>query len=141
MKVHSFPGATTEDMGDFIKPLLRQKPSKIFLHVGTNTISQPGQTARSCAEGIVDLARYVTTESPDTEVTISGMTTRNDVDGLSVKISEANKILQQFCRQNAWAFLPNSNIENGDLNGSGLHLSKTGTSKLASNFINCIRNK
>ena len=36
VKVYSFPGCTTEDMHDFIKPLLRKNPNKIILHVGTN---------------------------------------------------------------------------------------------------------
>ena len=36
--VKSFPGATTEDMEDFIKPILRKEPDNIIIHVGTNDV-------------------------------------------------------------------------------------------------------
>ena len=35
IKVHLFLGATTQDMQDYIKPLLSRKPSCIVLHAGT----------------------------------------------------------------------------------------------------------
>ena len=35
--VKPFPGATTEDMEDFIKPILRKDPENIIIHVGINT--------------------------------------------------------------------------------------------------------
>ena len=38
VKVHSFSGATIEDMKYFIKPLLARQPHYIILHVGTNNI-------------------------------------------------------------------------------------------------------
>ena len=38
VKVSSFPGCTTEDMHDFIKPLLRKNPDETILHVGTNSL-------------------------------------------------------------------------------------------------------
>ena len=139
VKVHTFPGCTTSDMFDYVKPLLRKQPSEIYLHVGTNSISQPHQTARSTAEEIVDLASYIEKESPSTELIISGLVTRTDVEGLPAKITEANKILQRFCRQNEWTFLPNDNIKSQHLNRSGLHLSREGTSQLARNLIDCMR--
>ena len=37
VKVSSFPGCTTEDMHDFIKPLLRKNPDEIILHVEANS--------------------------------------------------------------------------------------------------------
>ena len=37
VKVKNFPGATIDDMYDYIKPLLRKCPDNITLHVGTIT--------------------------------------------------------------------------------------------------------
>ena len=37
-KSFSFPGATIEDIHDYIKPVLKRKPQKIILHVGTNNL-------------------------------------------------------------------------------------------------------
>ena len=38
VRVSSFPGCTTLDMDDYIKPILRRKPDKLILHVGTNSL-------------------------------------------------------------------------------------------------------
>ena len=127
VKVHTFPRCTTSDMFDYVKLLLRKQPSEIYLHFGTNSITQPHQTARLTAEEIVDLAGYIEKQSPSTELIISGLATRTDVEGLVAKIKEANKILQRLCRQNKWAFLPHDNIKSQHLNRSGLHLSREGT--------------
>ena len=40
-KVQSFPGATIEDMYDYIKPLLKKCPKNIILNIGTsNTVNE-----------------------------------------------------------------------------------------------------
>ena len=54
MVVRSFPGATTDDMEYFVKPVLRNEPDNVVLHVGTNDINS--QVPRLTAEGIVNLA-------------------------------------------------------------------------------------
>ena len=36
VKVRYFPGARTDDMYDYMKPLLRKLPDYIILHIGTN---------------------------------------------------------------------------------------------------------
>ena len=38
VKVKSFPGATIEDMYDYIKPMLKKCPKNIVLHIGTNNL-------------------------------------------------------------------------------------------------------
>ena len=35
-KVRAFPGSTVDDMHDFLKPLLKKKPSNVILHIGSN---------------------------------------------------------------------------------------------------------
>ncbi|PFX33761.1 hypothetical protein AWC38_SpisGene1342 [Stylophora pistillata] len=66
VKVSSFTGCTTEDMHDFIKPVLRKKPDEIILHVGTNSL-RSCDTPRACAEEIIDLATmYEATRSIST---------------------------------------------------------------------------
>lgn len=54
MFVRSFPGATTDDTEYFVKPVLRNKPDDVVLHVGTNDLNS--QVPRLTAEGIVKLA-------------------------------------------------------------------------------------
>ena len=38
VKIATFPGCTTQDMKDHIKPLLRRNPDEIIIHVGTNSL-------------------------------------------------------------------------------------------------------
>ena len=39
VSVKSFPGATADEMVDFLKPTLRRKPDKLAIHAGTNDVS------------------------------------------------------------------------------------------------------
>lgn len=117
MVVKSFPGATTEDMEDFVKPLLRKKPDNVVLHIGTNDLNT--QEPRLTAEGIVNLALQIEGDAPETNLAISGLIARaDDKDG---KVSGVNKILKKFCRQNHWNFIEH-NITQIHLNRGGLHL-------------------
>ena len=44
VKLKNFPGATINDMYDYIKPLLKKCPDNIILHVGTNnTVNEPSE--------------------------------------------------------------------------------------------------
>ena len=36
VKIKNFPGATVDDMYDYVKPMLKKCPDNIILHVGTN---------------------------------------------------------------------------------------------------------
>ena len=78
--VKSFQGATTEDMEDFVKPLLRKKPDNGVLHIGTNDLNI--QERRLTAEGIVNLALQIEGDAPETNLAISGLIARvDDKDG------------------------------------------------------------
>ena len=156
--VKAFPGATVEDMSDYIMPSLRRKPEEVILimyksnnfmdviikhrfafviHVGTNNLksSEP----REIAEGIVNLGLKIQNHSPDCKITISSLISRSD-QTLNGKIKDVNKIVNQFAKQNAWRTIPHSNIKNEHLNASGLHLNVQGTKLLAKNLISHLRN-
>ena len=76
VKVSSFPGCTTEDMHDFIKPLLRKNPDEIKLHVGTNSL-RSCDTPCACADEIIDLATIVNREYP-AKTALSSLVCRSD---------------------------------------------------------------
>ena len=135
--VKAFPGATVEDMSDYIMPSLRRKPEEVILHVGTNNLkfSEP----RKIAQGIVNLGLKIQNHSPDCKITISSLISRSD-QTLNGKIKDVNKIVNQFAKQHAWRTIPHSNIKNEHLNASGLHLNVQGTKLLAKNLISHLRN-
>ena len=127
--VKPFPGATTEDMEDLIKPFLRKDPENI-IHVGTNDVNS--KESRLTAEGIVNLALQIEGDAPNTNIAISGLISRaDDKEG---KVSSVNKILNKFCYQNHWNFIEHNNVNLTHLTRGGLHLSKSGTALLAANF-------
>ena len=137
VKVSSFPGYTTVDMRDNLKPILRKNPDAIVIHVGTNSLRSSASMC-DCAD-IVNLATMVSKES-STDFAISGIIPRSDDEFLAVKVSGVNKILKTFCNLNGWGYVDHSNISpEHDLNRSGLHLNTKGTDRLATNFINYLR--
>ena len=138
VKIATFPGCTTLDMTDRIKPLLRRKPQQIIVHVGTNSVSS-SNSPRECVEEVGDLAKSVTSES-SAKTTISSLICRSEDDALARKVPAVDTVLKQFCQQMSWGFIDHSNIsETVHLNRSGLHLNKGGTSRLHQNFINYLR--
>ena len=128
--VKPFPGATAEDMQDFIKPILRKDPENIIIHVGTNDVNS--KEPRLTAEAIVNLARQIEGDAPNTNIAISGLVSR--ADDREGKVSSVNKLLKKFCRQNEWNFIEHNNVNLTHLNRGGLHLSKSGTALVAENF-------
>ena len=116
--VKSFSGATIEDMSDFMKPILRKKPEKVILHIGTNNLRKGD--AKSVADGIINLAQSIEQQCPDTE--ISGIVSRSDVISASSRVKETNELVKSVCNQENWIFIPNTNLKTAHLNARGLHL-------------------
>ena len=136
--VKPFPGATVEDMEDFIKPITRKSPDKLILHIGTNDL-------RNCepkiiADSIVNLITQIKEDSPNTTVGISALLERKDCPKLATKVKQVNLILDNYCQLNKIPFLKNANININHLNSRGLHLSKLGTQSLQNNFIEFANN-
>ena len=139
VKVSSFPRCcTTIDMRDHIKPTLRKNPDAIVIHVVTNSL-RSSTSVRDCAEEIANLATMIGNES-SADLAISGIIPRSDDESVAVKVPGVNKLLKTFGNQNGWGFVDHSNISpDHDLNRSGLHLNTKGTARLATNFINYLR--
>ena len=136
VQVSSFPGCTTNDMADHIRPIVRRKPDSIIIHVGTNSL-RSSNSSRECADEIVDIGRMVDHEG--ISVAISSLTARADDIELANRVKEVNTFLRNFCRQNEWAFIDHNNITTDQhLNRSRLHLNRRGTSLLSQNFISYI---
>lgn len=137
VQVSTFPGCTTLDMDDYIKPVLRKKPDKLILHVGTNSL-KGRENSTHCAEEIVSLGEKIKRSIPETELIVSGLVTRLDDDMLTRKVNEVNAALKESCVQKHWKFIDHTNITINQLNQSRIHLNKTGSSMMARNFTNYI---
>jgi len=141
VKVSTFPGCTTKDTRDHIKPVKRKKPDQLIIHVGTNSL-RDGESPTACSEENIDLISWTKSPAPGTEVVLSSLTARSDDDQLVTRVEEVNSSLKKFCRQNKWKMIVHSNITaEHHLNRSGLHTNNVGTSRLARNYLDFLNNK
>ena len=135
--VKSFPGATTEDLEDYIKPSLKHEPDVIVIHIGTNDL-RSNTSSGEIAERIFNLASSVKNEC--NEVAISSIINRRD--NLNIKATDVNNLLVNFCQKHNFGFLDNGNIEMEHLQGGGkwggLHLNNYGNDIFKGNFIDFI---
>ena len=131
--VKPFPGATTKAMKDYLKPNLELRPDQVVLHVGTNDLK--AKTPQTVVEAIVDLARQIEISS-EAKIVVSGLVTRKDK--FKNNVSDVNKYLKKFCRQNEWSFIEHHNIDEKGLNQGGLHLNSAGNRRFFENFRNSL---
>ena len=130
VKVRSFPGAKIMDMEDHIKPLVRKRPAKIILYVGTNDSTDCN--ADQILEELLELKGYIEMNLPPYHVMISIPTTRCDNKKANKVIQDLNDMIRNFNIDH----VENYNVSNNDLHGSRkLHLSNKGNENLATNFV------
>ena len=133
VKVKIFPGATIDDMYDYIKPLLKKCPDNIILHVGTNnTVNEPSKIVLG---KLLDLKKFIEHTLPESNVVISNLITRIDNGKASLTVVKTNEHLHGLQMD----IIDNGNITSNELNKGGLHLNPRGLGKLAINFIRTIK--
>ena len=91
--VKSFSGAKVMCMEDYVKPTLREMPTHIILHVGTNDLPTK-KAPEQIAENIVNLAIKL---KRNCDVSISSITARNDQ--YQKKAADVNRELKEKCRE------------------------------------------
>ena len=90
--VKSFSGTKVRCMEDYIQPTLRETPSHVILHVGTNDMTTK-QDPEQIAESIINLAVKI---KRNCDISISSITARNDK--YLRKVTDTNKNLKDRCR-------------------------------------------
>ena len=159
VRVRPHPGATSEDMIDFILPYARQQPDVIALHVCTNDLTKKSNTDPSvpkerrpainsteCMKKVFDLIKK---ESPETEIVYSLATPRFDKPDLKGKVNDLNNKMRNLCSTYGIKCIEHKNIdsscitkpprfENGrsiGKKGGGIHPNPQGNGRLATNFV------
>ena len=131
IKVRFFPGARIQDMYYYLVPLLRKRPDKIILHVGTN--DAPHIKADEILEELGKLKSSIWEMLLSVKIILSVPTIRlhkhnaneNNID--FIKLLETNDSL----------LIKHLNIEENHLDKYGLHLNHDGTRVLAKNLNVC----
>ena len=120
VKVRAFPGASTEDMYDYLAPLLRKKPTHIILHIGSN--DSPDKTSNVIMKDILKLRTHIESVLPQT---------------LRLDHAKAGLTLYKLIRKmkSLGNVILNDNIDGSCLGKSGLHLNPKGSGRLAMNYL------
>ena len=134
IKLRKYPGASSMDLLDHIKPSLRREPDQIILHAGTNDISNDINYLKN----VKKIVKMVRETSKNTKLCFSSIICRKDVKKIDEKIETMNAHLRNYCKQHDLGFIDNDNIKKSDLNPKGLHLQERGSSKLAKNLLEFI---
>ena len=120
VKVRKHLGATSTDIFDHVKPVLRKKPDKIIIHAGKNDIT----TKSNLLKNVKTLAKMLKEESPTTKLCFSGLVKRFDIERGEELVEDVNNRLMNYCKQNEYDFVRNSNIGEGELGIKKLHPNK-----------------
>ena len=130
MKIRSHPGATSEDLIDYCKPIARRAPDVIILHVGTNDLDKRDED--SIVENIKKIKNEIVSVSPKAKVLVSLVIGRYDDGNLNDKgVLVNDKLMRELPRSD---IIDNSNLDRQFVGLKGLHLNRLGNKHLALNF-------
>ena len=121
-------------MYDYLKPLLKQNPDNIILHVRTN--NWVIETSRDILNEILSLRNLIEKLCPTCKIIVSNLIYRSDNRKASLTVKNVNDHLDALNTD----VVDNRNVGGNYLSNSGLHLKSTGYGKLAINFIKRMRN-
>ena len=131
IKIRKYPGASSTDMLDHIRPSLRKEPDQIIIHAGTNDLTND----HNYLNNVKKIVKMVRETCKNTKLCFSSLICRNDLKDIDEKVKKTNTHLENYCKQQNLGFIDNSNLKKSDLNSRGLHLQERGSSKLAKNFL------
>ena len=119
-KIKCHRGASSEDIINYINPVIRKKPDVVIMY----------------SKMILILVKIST--SPTTRILVSKLIVRKDNAALSKKVDEVNKRLDTICQQHNVNMITNENIKVSHPSAKKLHLNKSGSCLLARNFVDFI---
>ncbi|MCP4485599.1 MAG: hypothetical protein GY823_13750 [Flavobacteriaceae bacterium] len=139
VQVKRHPGATSRDIVDYVKPVIRKKPDCIIIHTGTNDLTC--QEKSNTIKNLKQIVEEIRQESPNTTIVLSAVVTRKDKQALDKKVDvmALNGEMKGFAKTMKIPVIDNSNIDPSCLSRKKLHLNEKGSAYLARNFLNFIK--
>ena len=119
VKVSTQSGAITEDILDYIKPVVRKKLDTVIISTGTNDLSNGVKTMNK----VKNLVLYVRENNKDKNIQTGFSSTCCRADRALEKeiINDTNGRLKNYCSDNGFIIVTNSTISESCLNKSKLH--------------------
>ena len=129
--VRKHPGATSEDIKDYIKPPARRKPDVMIIHCGTNDLTKKDADTVQCLRDAISTIREI---APNTKIALSNVVTRTDgkkKSDLLKEVESLNRKIKALSIEEKVLIIDNTNLDETCLGKKGLHLSKRGNAMLA----------
>ena len=123
------PGCTTENITDYIKPIITRKPYIILVHTGSNDLTN------SVVRKIVKAVEQMDGNN-EIKLEFSSINVRNDRD-LEKEINKTNTKLKIYCMPKGFIFLDIADIKENCLNNSKHHLNRKESTLLTKNIHKC----
>ena len=136
VKIRCHPGATTDDIIDYVRPTARKKPDMTITHTGTNDIQNKVNTLQKVRKVIATIKEIDVNN--EIQIAFSSVIHRDDQD-FEEEIKENSRKLDNLCKGKWFKFSNNNNIDGSCLNRSKLHLNKSGTALLVKNFSQALK--
>ena len=93
VRIRAHSGATSLDIKDHIRPIMRRKPDCVLVHCGTNDLSN--KDGIDTIETIKEIISEAKDEYPHTTIVLSSLTMRRDHEGMSNKVNESKTDLSR----------------------------------------------
>ena len=139
-KLHSYGGATTQDMPDLLRVGMRRKPDSVIIHSGSNDLTANVNTLAELEKSIA----LIRNEKPNTDITVSLLLERNDrYKHLNPRIRDLNNQLKNFCKHKNVGIIEHPTFDLSFLSTpkvgergphGGLHTNSKGNSMFARDF-------
>jgi hypothetical protein len=130
VKVHSYGGATTQDMVNMSEIALRRTPDILIVHSGTNDFRQKVNTKNEL-QRVIAKARA---SNADIDIAISAICHREDDKSLMRKVKDMNNQLKTFCSQQQVTFIDHDDFDHSCLSKGMLHPNTLGNKSLYMDF-------
>ena len=132
VKIRFHPGATTDDIIDYVRPSARKKLDLIIIHTDTNDIQNKVNSLQKVRKVITTIKEIDVNN--EVQIAFQGFIHR-DNQNFEEEIKEINRKLENLCKGKGDRFM-NNNIDGSCLNRNKLHLNKSMTTQLVKKFHN-----
>lgn len=133
-QIRSFSGATSADLIDLIKPVIKKNPDHIIIHIGKNDLTKSNIDTTKNIEKIID---NIQENNVDTKISLSKICLREDRKNVNKKRIELNKEIEKIVKNRGLTKICNENIDSSCLAKKKLHLNRKGIARLAKNIKSC----
>ena len=95
IKIRKYPGGSSIDILDHIKPSLRKEPDQIVVHAGTNDVTND----HNYLNNVKKIAKMVRETCKNTKLCFSSLICRTDLKDIDEKVIKINTHLENYCKQ------------------------------------------